>query len=644
MEWLGLPVKACLPRRSPSSGHSMDRLRAPMTEDHPGAVGSAPQHPDHIGSYRILRVLGEGAFGVVYRAHCPTRRQDVAIKVLLSESPTREVLSRFKQERRALGMMNHDAIAKLLDLGETADGRPYVVMELVDGMPLTAHCDRYKLSLDERLRLFQKVCDGVQHAHSKGVFHRDLKPGNILCVREGDQSMPKIVDFGLAKARHRETLGGSIVSGSEAVGTLEYMPPEQAGGDGIEQADATSDVYSLGVILYELLVGDLPFPSHELRKSGSMDARRIILEEDPIRPSQRLQRRDDRGEVASLRRVSLGHLTNALRRDLDWLVMQALRKQQSERYDSASALSADVERYLQTEPLEARPPSTTYHLRKFTKRYRLQLGAAVTVIVASLVFGGWALRERGVAQEQKEEADRQREIAQQREKEADEQRSLVESKVRDFNQLSGRVRYDAVVSGATRLLEEAAWPQASEAMQAWLTDCDALLGMRGDIEETVESLGGLANRDDAQSFLFDTLSDLLGKLDRLATRERPLVARRQEWADGIGGLTRSHPDAGMSWEGVREALSKADGEVASALYAGVEIPVPEEGWLGLVPMGANRKTKLLEFYDLRSACDGDITVAASLQLPSRDSEGRIDMSADQGIVFVMLPVCCAWSC
>jgi formylglycine-generating enzyme required for sulfatase activity len=164
-----------------------------------------------------------------------------------------------------------------------------------------------------------------------------------------------------------------------------------------------------------------------------------------------------------------------------------------------------------------------------------------------------------------------------------------------------------------------------------------LLGMRGDIEEAVESLGGLATRDDAESFLFDTLSDLLVKLDRLATRERPLVARRQEWADGIGGLTRSHPDAGMSWDGVREALSKADGEVASTLYAGVKLPVPEEGWLGLVPMGANPETRLLEFYDLRSACDGDITAAAGLKLPTWGSGGRIDMSSDPGIVFVLLP-------
>jgi serine/threonine protein kinase len=243
-----------------------------------------------IGPYKILEKLGEGGFGVVYVAEQsrPVRRR-VALKIVRKGVATREVLKRFALERRALAAMNHPAIAKVFDAGETERGEPYFVMELIEGQALTAYCDRYKLTLKERIGLFQAICEGVQHAHQRGIIHRDLKPGNVLVTRDGEQHLPKILDFGLAKATNQDMFEGSMARSlrDEAIGTLEYMPPEQADSN-VGAIDTRADVYSLGVMLYELLVGELPFTQQQLRDAGEQEMKRLIREVDPPKPSSRV--------------------------------------------------------------------------------------------------------------------------------------------------------------------------------------------------------------------------------------------------------------------------------------------------------------------------------------------------------------------
>jgi serine/threonine protein kinase len=257
------------------------------------AAGPAGGAPTQIGPYKILEKLGEGGFGVVYVAEQsrPVRRR-VALKIVRKGVATREVLKRFALERRALAAMNHPAIAKVFDAGETERGEPYFVMELIEGQALTAYCDRYKLTLKERIGLFQAICEGVQHAHQRGIIHRDLKPGNVLVTRDGEQHLPKILDFGLAKATNQDMFEGSMARSlrDEAIGTLEYMPPEQADSN-VGAIDTRADVYSLGVMLYELLVGELPFTQQQLRDAGEQEMKRLIREVDPPKPSSRMTSR-----------------------------------------------------------------------------------------------------------------------------------------------------------------------------------------------------------------------------------------------------------------------------------------------------------------------------------------------------------------
>jgi serine/threonine protein kinase len=346
--------------------------------------------PEFIGPYRILATLGSGGMGVVYLAEQkePVRR-DVAVKVIKLGMNSTEVLDRFEVERQALAMMNHPGIAKVFDAGVSAEGKPYFVMEYARGVSLSEFCDEHQLSVTGRIHIFQQICMAVQHAHQKGVLHRDLKPANILCTREGLQPVVKIIDFGLARATDQGTVARSLYTEQgKIIGTPEYMSPEQARGDAAA-IDTRADIYSLGVILYQMLSGVLPFRSLELRSAGLLEVYRLIQEGDPGRPSSRVSVTDHGTALrAQNRRLSPTGLRKTLQGDLDWIVMKAMAKDPDRRYDSATALAMDLRRYQRHEPVEAGPPGAKYRFDRFLRRYRVQLlatSAVVAITVASLV-------------------------------------------------------------------------------------------------------------------------------------------------------------------------------------------------------------------------------------------------------------------
>jgi len=343
---------------------------------------------DEVAGYRIVQRIGEGGMGEVYEAEQlePVRRR-VALKVVKWGMDSKEVLARFESERQAMALMSHPGIATVFDAGTTRLGRPYFAMEFVRGVPVTDYCDRQRLSTSERLELFRQVCDSVQHAHQRGVIHRDLKPSNILVAVEGDRAVPKIIDFGIAKATSLRLTERSLFTQlGQWIGTPEYMSPEQAEMAHLD-VDTRSDVYSLGVVLYELLSGAAPFDPAALRAATFDEMRRTIREHEPPRPSTRVSTLGDQSEIAARRRrTDPSSLVRELRGDLDWIVMKALEKDRTRRYGSASELAADIERHLVDEPVLASPPSAAYRARKFVRRHRAGVVSAV-VVVAALVLG-----------------------------------------------------------------------------------------------------------------------------------------------------------------------------------------------------------------------------------------------------------------
>lgn len=343
-----------------------------------------------IGPYKLIEQLGVGGMGTVWLAEQerPVKRR-VALKLIKSELPSREVLARFDAEKQALAMMAHPNISRVIDAGNTDDGRPYFVMELVDGIPITKYCDSNRLSIDERLKLFVPVCKAVQHAHQKGILHRDLKPSNVLVAESDGEPVPKVIDFGMAKAvqpdlkltdQTMHTEFGSIV------GTLQYMSPEQAELSSVD-IDTRTDVYSLGVMLYELLSGTTPLDKETLGKNALLKSLQIIREKDPLKPSSRLGTSSGEAttQVTEVRKISLGKLQKILKGDLDWIVMKALEKDRTRRYQSVDDFSEDISSYLAGDAIQARPPSTWYQVRKFANRHRGLVAALLSIGVALLV-------------------------------------------------------------------------------------------------------------------------------------------------------------------------------------------------------------------------------------------------------------------
>jgi serine/threonine protein kinase/tetratricopeptide (TPR) repeat protein len=409
------------PREDPSPAAAGPANRIPEQAPAAGPKGTVivnfpvtEQPGDRLGRYKLLQQIGEGGCGVVYMAEQeePVRRR-VALKVIKLGMDTKSVIARFEAERQALALMDHPNIAKVLDAGATDAGRSFFVMELVRGIKITEYCDQYKLSTEERLKLFVQVCQAIQHAHQKGIIHRDIKPSNILVTLHDGIPVPKVIDFGIAKATQGRLTDQTLFTAFEQfIGTPAYMSPEQAEMSGLD-VDTRSDIYALGVLLYELLTGKTPFDAKELLASGLDRLRQAIREREPERPSTRLRTmlQEDLTTTAARRKTDPPRLIYLVRGDLDWIVMKTLEKDRTRRYETANGLAMDVRRHLNNEPVLARPPSNLYRLHKLVRRNKAAVIAVSAVCLALLIGFGLSLylfiqereaRRRAIAAEQEQ--------------------------------------------------------------------------------------------------------------------------------------------------------------------------------------------------------------------------------------------------
>jgi len=446
---LRLQVEALL-RVHDDAGNFFDKLAAaqpplaegamPIASDHVRPSGLPAEKPgDRIGRYKLLQQIGEGGCGVVYMAEqeAPVRRR-VALKVIKLGMDTKNVIARFEAERQALALMDHPNIAKVLDAGATDTGRLYFVMELVKAIPITRFCDENNLNTVMRLNLFIQVCQAIQHAHQKGIIHRDIKPSNILVADHDGVPVPKVIDFGIARATSGQPLTDKTLftAFEQFIGTPAYMSPEQAKLSGLD-IDTRSDIYSLGVLLYELLTGKTPFEAKRLREAGLDEVRRIIREEEPVTPSTKLQTlaAAEQTTIAKHRQADPPKLMHLIRGDLDWIVMKALEKDRSRRYETANGLAMDIQRHFNDEPVVARPPSAAYKLQKAWRRNKLAFTAAAAVaatLVVGIAVSSWQAIEAGKAKNAEKAQRLAAQAAQQAEKQ---QRELVERREADVSRL-----------------------------------------------------------------------------------------------------------------------------------------------------------------------------------------------------------------
>ncbi|MCB9892557.1 MAG: SUMF1/EgtB/PvdO family nonheme iron enzyme [Planctomycetes bacterium] len=594
-----------------------------------GLVKSTDE-PEHIGPYRILDKLGHGGMGTVYLAEQrqPVRRK-VALKVIKLGMDTREVIRRFEAERQALALMNHAHIARVFDAGRTDEGRPYFAMEYVPGQPITQYCNANTLTIRQRIEILLLVCEAIQHAHSKGIIHRDLKPSNVI-VGTGDDGrpMPKVIDFGVAKATHGALTDGTVyTSHGQLVGTPEYMSPEQAAWQP-HDLDARADVYALGTLLYELLSGALPFDAERLRNTNPAEMFRI-LQEEPAPPLLSYLVDDATcAERARQRASDTRTLRRDVRGDLDWIVRHALEKDRKRRYQTPLQLADDLRRYLDHEPVHARPPSRSYRFAKLIRKHRvaaLACGLFIIALIAGIVSTTTAMVRANESAHRETVARTELERSQQ------------------------RYRLLASVAMLAQAREEArtirpAWPSQSAKFAQWMQDLGeplqrrkpeierALVDMRmlhgiaiddetsslGDADGSARALGGNDARDidRAERFLYDQLRATRDELETFFGKQGAFefVSERKQWAETI--QARSIEEHSAKWD-----------ETVRAVRVDPKYNLVLEPQIGLVPLGRDPESGLFEFAHLRSG-----------RAPVRDAgSGRLTIDEDTGLVFVLVP-------
>lgn len=510
------------------------------------------------GRYILKSKLGEGGMGEVWKAQQtkPVKR-NVAIKLIKSGMDSRTIVSRFDQERQALAIMDHPNIARVLDGGVTDNGEPFFVMELVNGLQLNQYADNIKLTTRQRLELFIQICNAIQHAHYKGIVHRDLKPANILVTEVDGRAVPKVIDFGVAKA-----IGGSLTDDAmetqfgAVIGTLEYMAPEQAG-VAENDIDTRADIYSLGVILYELLTGLRPIDSKQLKNAGLAEMIRVIKEEEPSKPSTRLSTADSLPSIAAVRQVDPRKLTSLLKGELDWVVMKCLEKSRERRYETANALASDLGRFLSDDPVEARPPSSTYRLQKFLKRNK-GLVIATSIVAVTLIAGiigtSWGLVQARAQQKIAEDETAKKEIALKAE--------AVRAEGERLAKLDAKSKQALAETQKTRAEEQQARAEASEEvslkrLEQLQNSTEALVGVFRNLDPSSEEKEGLPLR----TLLAKNLIDAAKSLESVDSDPVEL-ARMQSWLGQALSSLGETDDAILilkkAWETYQENVGSDD--------------------------------------------------------------------------------------